>query len=317
MSENTPAAAAPAAANPDVTNNVVEDQDVGAEEALDAAAPTPEAKKEIQKQLNKYKLKIDNEESDFELDLSNDEEVKKHLQLSKVAQKRMAEAADVRKKQSDFERSADEFINLLKTDPRRVLSDPSIGVDLKKFAQDILNQEAEESRKSPEQRQIEKLQKQLQDSMDQKKQEEEDRKGKEFTRLQEEAYRTIDLDITAALQAENLPKKPYILNKFINYMSAALEQNIELSAKDLGPLIRKDLISDVNELLGAAPDEVIEEILGKDILGRMRKRSLQRAKQSAPPGPNNIKASGTAPKEALNTDNQKKIPLKDFLKGLK
>lgn len=303
---NVSAPAPSAAESPVVDNN-----ESPVEEQVADPAAAPAAK--LEKQLKKYKLKVDGEESEEELDLSDDEAVRKHLQLSKASQKRMAEAANERKSRQDFEKMAEEFISMLKRDPKAILSDPSIGIDLKKFASEIMNEQLEEEKKSPEQKEKEKLQKELEDLRNKAKKDDEDRKSKEFQRLQDEAFQRIDSDITEALKTENLPKKPYVLKKFADLMMTALENNIDISAKDVAPLVRKQIIEDIQELTGAAPDDVIEELLGKDIINRMRKRSLAKAKspiQSA----TSVKSTTDSVKPSESND-KKRITMRDFLKG--
>lgn len=327
MSDNTNGGGAPASAPVEASNTsapeaavketeVVEGEEgeeiegaEGAEGELEAAAPemTKAEKKALEKQLRKYKLKVDGEEFEEELDLNNEEEVKKRLQLARVSQKRMAEAADIRK-------SAEEFIKLLKENPKRILSDPNIGVDLKKFATDIINEQLEEEAKSPEQKERERVQKELEDLRAEKKKIQEEKEAAEFKRLQDEAFNRIDMDITETLQELKLPKKPYVLKKFAELLEIVTENDLDISAKDLGPFVRKSIIEDIQEMAGAADDNVLEEIIGKDVLGRIRKNNLAKARKSAPsassvkPTVDSSKPTDSKPKEKVN--------MKDFFKNL-
>lgn len=162
MSEQNTTQAVPVEQSTEVVDNTTQTQeDNSAEQAalasVDSAETKPaiEAVKEAEKALKrKIKLKIDGEESEEEIDLSNDDELRKHLQMSKVAQKRMSEKAQL-------EKEIREFVDLLKKDPRRVLTDPSIGVDLKQLAASIIEEEINQAKKSPEQIEKEKIEAEL------------------------------------------------------------------------------------------------------------------------------------------------------------
>ena len=289
-------------------NQEVENTEVEADKAPAAVAATAAQTKAIEKQLKKYKLKVDGEESDFEIDLNNDEEVKKHFQMSKASSKKMSEAAELRK-------SAEQFIDMLKKNPRKVLSDPNIGVDLKNLAKEIIDQELEESLKSPEQIEKEKLQAELQELKDKQKKDNEDRKNKELQRLQSQHEQEIQTNIEAALKTGELPKTPYTVRKMAELMMLALENNIELKPKDLVPLLRKQMNSDIKELFSASSDDVLEELVGKDNLTRLRKRGLAKVKndkvaQTAA----SIKQTGNNSSKTEEPKEGTKQTIRDFLK---
>lgn len=275
---------------------------------------SPKERAAAKKALKSLKIKVDGKEYDealpFEID-ENDEATKewltKNLQLSKVSQKRMQEQSQLRKE-------AEEFINLLKKDPRRVLSDPNIGVDLKKFASDIINEELENAQKSPEQREKEKLQKELEELKASHKREQEEKERLEFERLQAETEQKLDEEITSVLNTGGLPKSPYVVKRMAAMMSLALENGIDLSAKDVFPIVKKEIESEIKEMFGAAPEEVMEQLLGKDNISRLRKRSIAKAKQSqVAETASGIKSTGADVKKK-EAEAPKKINIKDFLK---
>ena len=52
-------------------------------------------------------------------------------------------------------------------------------------------------------------------------------------------------------------------------MMIALENNIDLSPKDLVPTLRKQMTADIKELFGASSDDVLEELVGLALPSRM------------------------------------------------
>lgn len=275
-------------------------------EAKDVQDMSKKEQKELAKQLKKFKLKVDGKEEDFELDLNNEEEVKKHLQMSRASQRRMQEATELRK-------AAEQFIDMLRTNPRKVLSDPSINVDLKKLAQEYINEEIEQAAKSPEQIEKEKLTKELEELRERYKKDEEDRKSKEMERLQAEQEEKISTGIESALKASELPKTPYTVRKMAEMMMQALEHGIDLSPNDLIPVLRKQMQTDIKELFSASSDDVLEELIGKENITRVRKKTVAKVKQQqVAQTAGSVKATGS---EKKVEEAPKKILMRDFLRG--
>lgn len=112
------------------------------------ASAAPKKAPELPSTKKKFNLKVDGKDEQLELDLANEEELKKHLQMSRAAQKRMQQF-------SEYEKGVKGLFETLKNDPLKVLSDPRLGIPdavRKKLAESIINNEIEEMQKSPEQR---------------------------------------------------------------------------------------------------------------------------------------------------------------------
>lgn len=328
MSENNSTNAAPAAESQVASDNTTsaetlentEADESEENEALEADA-TADTKAEKEKPLTKtekkrlksLKLKIDGKEYDeelpFEIDEDQAEYMKKHLQMSRVSQKRMAESA---KMQKDVE----EFVNLLKTNPEAVLSDPSIGIDLKKFAAKIIEQEIENSKKSPEQVEREKLEKELKALREEREKEKESSQKKDLERLQQQEYERYDILMTQALEKSDLPKSPYVVKKMADIMLLGLENGVDVLPQDVLPLVREEIVSDLRDMFAVMPEDVIESIVGSDKINKIRKRKVAQSKQpiAQTTTANQIKDIGTSGKKDAPKE-EKKISVGDWLKS--
>jgi predicted house-cleaning NTP pyrophosphatase (Maf/HAM1 superfamily) len=260
-------------------------------------------KKAAEKRIKEFEIKAYGKAQKLSLDLDNDDEIKKYLTKAASFDKASQEAAEIRK-------AATEFIEELRKNPRKILSDPNIGLDLKEFAQQIINEHMEEEAKSPEQREIEKLRAELEARMEADKKAKEDFEKAEFTRLQQEAETRLESDIESALTSSDLPKSPYTVKKMADIMLTALQNGIELSPKDVVPLLRQQMAQEIKEMFSASSEDVLEELLGNDNLTRLQKRRMAKAKavQTA----NSVKPSGNEPVKKTSED--KKINMKDFFK---
>lgn len=309
----TPTSAPSVDAAPQVDASNIEAPDAIETEASEGNEPLKQAEqKEVAKALKKYKLKVDGVEEDMEFDPSNEAELVKQLQLAKASQKRMKETAELRKQQETLQSELQQFFELLRNDPAAVLKDPNIGVDIKKLAMDVLEQEAKEAEKTPEQKERERLQKELEELKNEREQERRKREEAEFTQLQQKAAQEIEGDIYGAIEKGDLPKSPYVVRKMADYMKMALENNIDIRANDIIPIVKKDMMDDIRGMLGILPEEIVEEIVGKDRIASLRKKQLAKSR----PAPASSKVNSTGADVRPQQKEPTKIPMKDFFKKL-
>lgn len=249
---------------------------VPSEAAIDSNPTlTPTQKVEAKKMIRSLKLKIDgqeyNEELPFEMEdtPANRDYMSKQLQMSKVAQKRMGEKAQL-------EKEVTQFIELMKKDPRKALN--NFGVDVKKLAAEVVEEEIANSQKSPEQLQIEQYQRELAEIKEKQKQEQEEYTKKEFERAQEQAYISYENQMSEALEGSELPKSPYVVKKIADYMLLGVQNGIDVTAKDVLPLVQEEIINDIKAMAQAMPAETLEKLFGGDIMKKIRKSNVAKAK---------------------------------------
>ncbi len=275
----------------------------------DASSPVepivePVKKEEPKSTKKKYNLVVDGKNEDFELDLGNDEEVKKYLQKAKASDKRFQEASEVRK-------AAMEFLDQLKKNPRKVMRDANLGIDERKLAEEIMNEALQDMEKTPEQREREKLQKELEDIKSQRKTEKEDFQKREFERLQAEHERTLEIDISAALDVGGLPKTPRTVKAMAEMMMIALENGIDLSAKEIVPIVKNMTMSEFKEVVNSLGDDQLEDFLGKEVIGRLRKRNVAKAKAVVETA-SSVKSTGNDVKKPIDSKAAKKLTTREF-----
>ena len=281
--------------------------------ASDAAAELLEKKesgekltKTEEKKLKEYELKVNGRVERVKFDPNNDEEVKNWLQKARSSDSKFQEAAEVRK-------AAMQFIDDLKKNPRRVLSDPNIGVDLKKFAEEIMNDQIAEMEKSPEVREKEALQKELQKIKEERDAEKKASDAREMARIQAEHERNLESEMSVALDISGLPKTPRTVKHMAEMMIIAMQNGIELSAKEIAPIIKNTTLKEFKDVVNSLTDDQLDEFLGKEVLGRMSKRRVAKAK--AIDTANTIKSVGEIKKSDKSEEPAKKMTIRDFLKA--
>lgn len=314
MSESNAAASAATEASASESSDSLESTQ--AAEGLESAAAEGEAaestaaKKEAAR-IKKLRLKVDGQELEEELPFEIDdnpeavEYMTRQLQMSKAAQKRMGEHAQLQKE-------VKYFLDELRKNPRKILSDPTIGIDVKQLAAQIIEEEIANSQKSPEQLEKERLEAELRSLQEEREQEREELRQKEFSRLQEIEYERYDNLMSKALETSDLPKSPYVVKKMADYMLLGLNEGIDVSPEDVLPLVREEIQNDLREMFAVMPDEVIEKIVGKEVFSRVRKKNVAKAKAAPTPVKSAIKDTGASTKGATNANSAEKKSFRDF-----
>lgn len=250
-----------------------------------------------------YRIKVDGEE----VELTRDEMIR-YAQLGKAGQKRMAEAAQIKKE-------AMELVMLLKQDPEAVLSDPAIlgsREEVVKFAQKILAKQLEEESKSPEVREKERLERELEELRRQMREQEEQRQREEYERLVAQEEARLDKEVTEAIESSGLPKSPFVLKRMVDVLITAAENGKDISPKQAINIVRKEMMRDLKEFFGGTPEDLIEELIGSDRIKAIRKKQLAKIKSEnvVPPSPNSVK-----PTVQKAPEKSEKISVKDWLRG--
>lgn len=282
------------------------DEDLDAAETELAEAETKAEKVAAEKKVasvkKKYEFKSNNKMRSVDLDINDDEEVKKYLSKAFAADEKFEEAAMTRKQ-------AEQLIDMLRTDPLSILRHPDLGLDVKKLAEQVLLEQIEDSEKSPEQKQMEEMQKRLKDFEEEKKKLEDDKRQSEIQKLEMEAIQNLDEQVTAALQKTDLPKSPYVVKRIADAAIEAMNMGYEnVSIEQLMPYIEEQIRGEITEMFGAMPDETMEKLLGKSRLDSYRKSRVSKVKAAkATETAKKVQDTGGKPKDDGKPVSKKKF----------
>lgn len=232
------------------------------------------------KRINSLKLKYNGQEFDEKLPFEIDDDpatieyMTRQLQLAKMSQSKAQESANL-------EREVLSFMQELKTNPRKALANPLIGIDVKQLAAEILEEEIENSKKSPEQIKIEQYEARLKEIEDERQNEKTAAERRAYEQTLERSYEKYESMMLNALDANpDLPSTPYIVDKMTKYMSIAVEEGYEPDMEIIAGIVREEVNGDVKHLLNILPADKVEQLLGKDVLDKLRKNRLSSAKKA-------------------------------------
>jgi vancomycin resistance protein YoaR len=225
-------------------------------------------------EAQKYKVKVEEEELEVSL-----EDLLKNYQHTSSIGKTRREIAEEKK-------NVEAIKALAKGDPRKFLSEQ--GVDLEKFQADLLREQIELANMSEEGRELHKLKRQM---TEKEKQEETSRQAAELehvtnlvnTSLKEYSDKIVNIAKETALPLDNANN----IRRIGHYLYVAKQNDIEVSAQDIGDVIREDIIMDINEHLKTADDDSIVAMLGEDVITRIVKgynKKVGNATQRRPAG---------------------------------
>lgn len=274
MSDSTGAAAPSAApasieATASATPETTDAEEVDSEEAEEVEK---EAKEKVAGRKKKFSLKVNGKAKDVEVDLDNDAEIEKYLQKAMGADEKFQEAAMTRKQ-------AEQLVDMLRTNPRAILSHPDLGLDIQKLAHEIINEQIEDLSKSPEQKRLEEMEKQLKQYEEDKKKLENEKREAELGRLEQEAFQQLDDQISDALSKTSLPKSPYVVKRITDAMIEAVNLGYtDVTAAQVMPYVEEMLTNEIQRLFEESPDEVMEKLTGKGRLDKYRKARVAKAK---------------------------------------
>ena len=313
MSDATPAAPAPSAAPAETAAPAQTAETTEALSPEEVEAEAAETAKEEAKALKKkYQLKVNNKVKDIELDLSNDEDIKRYLQKAEASDEKFQEAATLRKQ-------VEQLVSELKKNPLAILKHPELGIDVKALAQQVLNEEIEEMKLSPEQKRIKELEDALKTKEEKEKQFEEERKNAEKARLEQQAAEDLDEQVTSALAKSNLPKSPYVLRRISDTMLAAMDMGFnDVKVEDIMHFVQEQINGEIQRLFDEAPEDtfekVMEGIFGKKHLDKYRKTKISKSKKAPSSTPAQVKDTGTTSKTEKKPEDVKKLRFKDLYK---
>lgn len=279
MSEENTGTAAPEAveAAPEVDTEATEGQEL--EASSDQPEQTPEEVKkqeaEIKKVLKSYEVKVNGKSKKIDIDLDNDEEMKKYIQKAMASDEKFQEA-------SQYKRQAEQLVERLQNDPLSILRNPALGLDIRKLAEQVLLQDLEEQQKSPEQKKLEEYERKLKEYEDNKKKDEDTRRAQQLEEATKRNQTEIENSMIQALEKSDLPAEPFFIRRVADAMASAIENGWEdVTVEDIMPYVEGRMKNDFGSLISKHKDPVkLEKLLGKDVLNEYRKHSVAKVKKT-------------------------------------
>jgi hypothetical protein len=283
MSEVSSGASAPAEASVG-SEGAVEQQAGGQQPTKPDAGTKPVEQPSDGTGVKKYKVKVNGEDMEV-----TEDELIQGFQTRKAADAKFREAAMARKQ-------AEEFISLLKKDPIKVLSHPSLGIEFRKLAEEYLYNQLEEEMMDPKDRELKKYKAIMEEQERARDERAKAEQEAQIEQLKAEYSQNYVKDITEALQNTGLPKNEFTVKKIAFYMAEALKRGYSLTAKQVAPLVKEDYIKEQKALYSSLDGDMLVQLLGDDLVGKIRKYDVNKVKAKTPPSTPKEQPVSQAPK---------------------
>lgn len=229
---------------------------------------TPAEKKEAAAILKKLKIRG----KEMEVD---DSKYHEYAQKGAAATETWQEAAKMKKE-------ADAFMARLKSDPRSVLTDPNLGIDFRKVAEDFLYDKITEESLSPEQKAQRDKERRLEILEAQAKERAESESERERQAEHNHYRNEYDQKITKALTASGLPKTTGTVRRVAEYLRQDIQDGIDRDPAEYVETVRQDYIEDIKELISKLDGKTLIKMFGEETAKKMRISDLERLKSTTP-----------------------------------
>lgn len=267
------------------------------------------SKKQADSMKKQLKIKVDGREETIDLDLSNDEELKRHLQKARAFDKRA-------KEYSTLKSTVENFVQKLTSgdDSAAEQALAELGMNPEEFAAKLLERKIKELEKSPEQIERERMQKELEELRAEKKRIQEEKEQAQMEQLRDQMATEIETQIMDAIDGTKsiLPKNnPRVTKRVAQTMLHAMENGYhDVSVADVIPIVEKEWREELRSYFDTSAEDMIEELVGKHNLEKLRKKRLASRPQAPKASASSIKDTG---KRVEAEQDKPKKSLKSFL----
>jgi hypothetical protein len=243
----------------------------------------------------KYSVVIDGERHEV-----TEEELLKGYQTRKASDKRFMEA-------SQKSKQAETFLSLIKNPAtlKQVLSDPRIGIDVRKWAEDVLYEELQLESMDPKDKELMDYKEKLRKYEEQERKVKEEQETKDREELKTKYAQDYHKDIITALDGSGLPRSATTVKKMAYYMHQAAKKGFKLGAADVVDLVREDYTREIKDLYGSADAESLLALLGDDNVNKINEYQLAKAKKGFPK---------TVPRENQGAGKETRVKKKELSK---
>jgi hypothetical protein len=249
----------------------------------------------------KHKTKIDGQETELDYD-----ELLRGYGHSQAANKRMQEAAEVRKAAEARERKLHEHIRSWKDDPKKAFSAlKELGIDVQSHAHDMVLEQMKLDMMSEAERKAYDNEKMLSEYQKRDEIEAQRRKEQELQALREQSATELEDNILKVLESnKDYPVDPVFLNRALDYVQASLNVGENLSLEDAFKAAKRDFDKQSQELFDRKFKAMLDKgEFPKELVDKVRKKDVESLRVQPP-------KRNTAPEQFKKTDSS--VSVDDF-----
>lgn len=279
------------------------------QDEVEAAIEAGASEQEVKNMIKEFQLKVGGKTYTKKLDLSNEEEIQRELQMAMAGRQAMQQKAEL-------EKIYEQEIRRLQNNPWEVLEE--LGFNPYELSESKLREFVEEQQKSPELIEKERIERELIRARQEADQLRRRQEEMEFAKLQEQAAAELEYEIQEALDAHTtLPKSPKTVMRIADALLWANDNGFpDARVSDVLPMVEDDIKREMQEFFNMLPEDMFEAYINQQNLERYRKSRIP--KKAAPNNIKNIKPTAdSVKKQPSEEEKAKKMSAKDFFRNLK
>lgn len=242
----------------DVTSETTNQQDNRTEQKTEQAI--------AKAQKEKFKLKVDGEEFEEEIDLNDKEDLKRRFQLSHAATKRMAKA-------QEDSRKAHSIVKEFEENPEAFLA--KLGPKGREIAEKFLLSQIQDEMLSPEEKEYRDLKKYKESTEAEKKAQQEKIEREAAEKMENEYAKNFQTTIIDALTKSGLPKSPELVKRFAGVMKRNLELGLELTSDELAREVKGEMTGLLKSIIADSDGDQLVQMFGDDVAKKIRRFDLK------------------------------------------
>lgn len=203
------------------------------------------------------------------------EQLIERAQKGAAAEKRMAEAAKLKKQVSNV-------LHWLKKDPMKVLLDPALGYkeeDVRNMVEKWLYEKVKYESMSDEEKEAFDNKKELKRLKEKEEIDEKTKTDQELEKLTGQYKEHYEQKIIEGMEASGLPKNAYVAGRVAYYMLEGLKRKMKLEPSDAAALVKEELRSHLGHFLNETSDDQLLEFLGDDVAKKVSKHQVKKLKE--------------------------------------
>lgn len=266
MSEVTGGADASASSAPESQSVNEYTESTNTETQSSEAKPTESQK---QAMMKKFKLKVDGEEFEKEIDLNDESALAKELQLSHAAKKRMEEAVATKRKAAELIKQLD--------DPEAILR--KLGPKGLEIAEKFLFEKLKMDSMTDQERKYYEMEMKIKDIEEREAKQREMIEKTEAEKKESEIGQKLQSTIIEAIEKTGLPKSPELVKRMAALYKKNLQYGLELSPDDLAQEVKGEVSGFVQSIAKDADAEKLVALIGEDGVKKIQKYAIYKLKE--------------------------------------
>lgn len=271
-------------------------------------AELDQAKEEVKSMVKNLNIKVDGKSIEKSIDLANEAELIKIVQMAEMANKRAQEAADLRKAKMQQDASINDFLGELSKNPSKILKE--LGLDVNKFAEEVMAGEIEKLQLSPEQRELQELKAQLEEIKNKEEKYKKENESREAEALRLKYETEMERDLLSTIDEFKLPQS--MIPRLVGLVSLAHQNGIDLSFKDVAPMAVQEYKDSIRSMVNGIDEDELFQILSEERRKNIVAKAIPKKPVAPPPVVSDIRESGH--KAPVSVDRTKSA--RDFFKDL-